>query len=194
LDEEPLREVSNRLYFISEKEQRPKGEMPEYDYYYYLHQVPGGMMSTLKRQLAEVGKESLIDKVLEEAIRVRQELGYPTMVTPFSQFVGTQATYNVTTGERYKVVPDGIPEYIAGWYGKPIGPLDPTVVDRIASTPQGRNVIGKEPPQISKKELRQKLGLGAQVSDEEFLLRYTMPKKEVDDMIGAGPINTRYPI
>jgi oxaloacetate decarboxylase alpha subunit len=193
LDEEALKEISVRLRFIAEKEGRPEGVIPEYDYSYYMHQVPGGMMTTLKRQLVEVGKESLMDKVLEEVVQVRKELGYPIMVTPFSQFVGVQAAYNVITGERYKMIPDGVIEYAAGWYGEPIVPIDPNVLDKIASVPSAKKIFGKELPQLSIRELRQQLGIGPGVSDEEFLLRYGLSEKEVDDMLAAGPIKTSFP-
>ncbi|RJX23558.1 MAG: hypothetical protein C4554_10590 [Dethiobacter sp.] len=165
----------------------------KYDYSYYMHQVSGGMMTTLKRQLAEVGKESLMDKVLEEVVQVRKELGYPIMVTPFSQFVGVQAAYNVITGERYKMIPDGVIEYAAGWYGEPIVPIDPNILDKIASAPNAKKIFGKELPQLSIRELRQQLGIGPGVSDEEFLLRYALSEKEVDDMLAAGPIKTSFP-
>ncbi|RLF76255.1 biotin carboxyl carrier protein [Thermococci archaeon] len=193
LDGEALHEISRRLEFIAEQENRPKGAIPEYDYFYYQHQVPGGMMSTLRRQLAELGKEDLMERVLEEVVKVRQELGYPIMVTPFSQFVGAQASYNVITGERYKVIPEGVIEYAAGWYGKPPAPIDPDVLDKIANAPKAKEIFGREFPQPTLKEIRQQMGIGPNVSDEEFLLRYALSEKEIEDMLAAGPINTAYP-
>lgn len=193
LDEETLIEISDRLRSIAEKEGRPEGVIPEYDYSYYQHQVPGGMMSTLKRQLAEAGKESLMDRVLEEVVQVRQELGYPIMVTPFSQFVGVQAATNVILGARYKVIPEGVIEYAAGWYGEPPAPIDPDIFDRISKAPKAKEKFGKEFPQPSVSDLRKQMGLAPGVSDEEFLLRYSMPDKEVDEMFAAGPIKVTYP-
>jgi len=70
-------------------------------------------------------------EVLEEAGRVRAELGYPVMVTPFSQFVGVQATLNVVTGERYSSVPREMALYCRGYYGRSPGPIDPNVLDRV---------------------------------------------------------------
>jgi oxaloacetate decarboxylase alpha subunit len=193
LDEEVLAEISVRLRSIAEQEGRPEGVIPEYDYSYYQHQVPGGMMSTLKRQLAEAGKESLMDKVLEEVVQVRQELGYPIMVTPFSQFVGVQAATNVILGERYKVIPDGVIEYAAGWYGEPPAPIDPDIFDKISNASKAKEKFGKEFPQPSVGDLRKQMGLAPGVSDEEFLLRCSMPDNEVDEMFAAGPIKTTYP-
>jgi oxaloacetate decarboxylase alpha subunit len=193
LDEEALLEISDRLRAIAREENRPEGVIPEYDYSYYRHQVPGGMMSTLQRQLSEAGKGSLMDRVLEEVVQVRQELGYPIMVTPFSQFVGVQATYNIILGQRYKMIPDGVIEYAAGWYGKPPAPIDSDVLDKISNSPKAKEIFGKEFSQPSLSELRQQLGMGPNVSDEEFLLRYAMTDKEVDEMLAAGPAKTTYP-
>ncbi len=95
------------------------------------HQIPGGMMSNFRNQLRELGLLHRIDEVLEEASRVRGELGYPVMVTPFSQFVGVQATYNVILGERYKQVPRELILYARGHYGTSPAPIEPNVLDRI---------------------------------------------------------------
>lgn len=193
LDEKALDAVSESLKAIAQRDGRPEGVIPEYDYFYYQHQVPGGMMSTLRRQLAEVGMEDRMDEVLKEVVRVRVEFGYPIMVTPFSQFVGTQAALNVITGERYKVIPEGVIQYAAGWFGPSPAPMDQNVFDKIASSPKGKEIFDKELAQLSIKELREQMGIGPHVSDEEFLLRYAFPEKEVDEMLAAGPIKTAYP-
>jgi pyruvate carboxylase subunit B len=99
-------------------------------------QIPGGMFSNLASQLREQGAGDKMAQVLEEVPRVRAELGYPPLVTPSSQFVGTQATLNVLVGERYKMIPKEIKAYVMGLYGKPPGPVDPEV-QRLA--------IGDEP-------------------------------------------------
>src|SRR5574340_1574058 len=89
------------------------------------------MMSNFRNQLKEAGMLHRLDEVLEEASRVRTELGYPIMVTPFSQFVGVQATFNVIQGERYKTVPHELYLYAQGHYGETPAPIDPDVLDRI---------------------------------------------------------------
>ncbi len=193
LDRKSLGAVSAHLQRVCEIEGRPKGQPAEHEAYYYLHQVPGGMVSTLIRQLSEMQKEDLLPDVLEEVARVRQELGYPVMATPFSQFVGTQATMNVLAGERYKVIPTGVIEYACEWFGPPTVPIDPNVFDKIANQPMAKEIFEQEFPQPSITELRREMGLGSGVSDEEFLLRYTMTDIEVDNMLAAGPINTTYP-
>ncbi|MGX7330037.1 oxaloacetate decarboxylase subunit alpha [Aerococcus sanguinicola] len=88
-----------------------------------LYQVPGGMLSNLLSQLTEAGQEDKYDAVLKEVPRVREDLGFPPLVTPLSQMVGTQAVMNVLTGERYKMVPKEIKDYVKGLYGKSPAPI-----------------------------------------------------------------------
>ncbi|MEW5953019.1 MAG: acetyl-CoA carboxylase biotin carboxyl carrier protein [Bacillota bacterium] len=87
------------------------------------HQVPGGMISNLVTQLEEQKALHKLPEVLEEIPRVREELGYPPLVTPTSQIVGTQAVLNVLTGERYKLIPGEVKSYLQGLYGRPPAPL-----------------------------------------------------------------------
>ena len=95
------------------------------------HQVPGGMITNLVTQLEEQKSMHLLPAVLEEIPRVRRELGYPPLVTPTSQIVGTQAVLNVLAGERYKLIPGEVKAYIKGLYGKPPAPLDSLVAGRV---------------------------------------------------------------
>jgi len=90
-------------------------------------QLPGGMISNLINQLREQGAEDRYAEVLEELPRVRQEMGYPPLVTPSSQIIGTQATMNVLMGERYKVIPQQAKDFIRGLYGRSPAPIDPDV-------------------------------------------------------------------
>ena len=82
------------------------------------YQVPGGMLSNLVSQLKQQGKEDKLEEVLKEVPRVREDLGYPPLVTPTSQIVGTQAVLNVITGERYKMVTKETKGIVRGEYGK----------------------------------------------------------------------------
>jgi oxaloacetate decarboxylase alpha subunit len=184
--EDDLKAYSSNLQEIAKKEGRPVGVPLEYDLAYYEHQVPGGMVTTLQRQLAETNQSDRLDEVYAEIIEVRRELGYPIMVTPFSQFVATQATLNVVSGGRYKIVPDGVMEYVAGYFGKPPAPIDPDVLDKISRLPKTKKLMQESFPQPSVKEIRKKMGLGPRVSDEEFLLRYALSEKEVNAMLAAG--------
>lgn len=91
-----------------------------------IYQVPGGMLSNLTSQLREAGSLDKYDEVLQEVPNVRKDLGYPPLVTPMSQMVGTQAVFNVITNERYQMVPNEIKDYLRGYYGKSPAPIDNT--------------------------------------------------------------------
>ena len=84
-----------------------------------IYQVPGGMLSNLISQLESQDKLDKFDDVLKEVPKVREDLGFPPLVTPTSQIVGTQAVFNVITGERYKMVPKEVKDYVKGLYGQP---------------------------------------------------------------------------
>jgi oxaloacetate decarboxylase alpha subunit len=99
-------------------------------------QVPGGMLSNLMSQLKEQKAMNRYEEVLKEVPRVRKDMGYPPLVTPLSQMVGTQAVFNVMTGERYKMVPNEIKEYLHGLYGKSPAPVDEEI---------RRKIIGDDP-------------------------------------------------
>jgi oxaloacetate decarboxylase alpha subunit len=191
LNEEALAAMAGHFRQIAERQGRPLGAPVEYDLYYYQHQVPGGMLSTLKRHLSEIKMGHRLDEVLREIIQVRRELGYPIMVTPFSQFVGSQATTNVISGKRYSQVPAQLVEYVAGYYGAPPAPMDQNIVDKITSLPQAKNILNAVNVEPTLEELRRKIGEG--LSDEEFLMRLALPAKEVDNMLAAGPIKKTYP-
>ena len=102
-----------------------------------LYQVPGGMLSNLVSQLKQAGKEDQLEAVLQEVPRVRKDSGYPPLVTPSSQIVGTQAVFNVITGERYKMVTKEFKGLIRGEYGKTAVPVDPAF---------RKQIIGDEEP------------------------------------------------
>jgi oxaloacetate decarboxylase alpha subunit len=91
------------------------------------YQIPGGMLSNLVSQLRGQNAEDKYEEVLAEVPRVRAELGYPPLVTPSSQIVGTQATLNVVLGERYKIIPEEVRQYVRGYYGRPPAPIDPEI-------------------------------------------------------------------
>jgi oxaloacetate decarboxylase alpha subunit len=95
------------------------------------HQVPGGMISNLVSQLEEQKASDRLPEVLEEIPSVRKDLGYPPLVTPTSQIVGVQAVLNVLAGERYKLCPGEVKDYIRGFYGKPPAPIDAEVQKKI---------------------------------------------------------------
>jgi len=130
-----------------------------------------------------------LEEVLEEAIQVRKDLGYPIMVTPFSQFVVSQAAMNIMVGERYKQVSDEVIKYTMGLWGKEAGSLvDPNIKDRILNLPRAKELLDWEPPQPPLREIRENLG-GAGISDEDLLLRFLIPEEEIRAMhTAAGPV------
>ena len=187
VDEAALKPVTDHFLFIAKREGFPIGVPVEYDYSQYIHQVPGGMISNLEHQLRRVGMEGKLSETLEEAARARAEFGYPIMVTPLSQFVGSQAAINVILGERYKEVADQSIQYALGIWGKEGAALmDPNVKDKILSRPRAKELAKWKYPQTTVKELRQKLG-GPGVSDDELLLRFFTGKDDVAAMRAAGP-------
>ena len=189
VDDEALREVS--LYFtrLAEAEGLPIGRPQGFDAAYLQHQLPGGMVGTMRRQLAESRLSHLEGAVIEEIGRVREELGWPIVMTPFAQIVMMQAVMNVTTKERYKVIPDEAIRYAIGRFGRPNVPIAGNVMDRIESLPRTQE-LRAEAGMASIAELRRRLG--ANLSDEEFLLRATMPAGQVDAMLAAGPAPRHY--
>jgi oxaloacetate decarboxylase (Na+ extruding) subunit alpha len=189
LDDHALALVAGYFTEVARAGSLPAGAPREYDAAFLRHQVPGGVITTLRRHLAEVGLAGRFDAVMAEAARVRAELGYPIMVTPFPQLVCTQALFNVIGAERYGQVSDQVIRYMLGTFGRPTGPVDPEVADRILASPRGRE-LAAEPPPPSPAELRRRFRRG--IPDEEFLLRATMPGDLVDAMLAAGPAATRY--
>ncbi|TDJ62243.1 MAG: pyruvate carboxylase, partial [Proteobacteria bacterium] len=163
----------------------------EYDVLSIRHQVPGGMVGTLKAQLAQQDMMDKLDEVLMETAVVRKELGYPGMATPFSQLVGTLAVLNIVTGKRYSVVPDEVIQYAAGFYGETAGPIDADIMDRIMSTPRAKEVAAKPPPQPSIEDLRKQYGTD---DDDELILRALVPEADLNKMWAAGPVQQTYPL
>lgn len=188
VDDKALQPVVNHFTYIAKREGLPIGTPLEYDEYQYIHQVPGGVISNLKHQLTQMRMEDRLNKVLEEIVQVKEDLGYPIMVTPFSQFVASQAAINIMTGDRYKQVTDEIIMYCLGFWGREASSeVKPDIKDRILSLPRARELATFEPPQPTIDEVRQKLG-GASVSDDELILRFIIQEeKEIQAMRAAGP-------
>jgi oxaloacetate decarboxylase alpha subunit len=187
VDEKALEPVERHFHRIAQEEGLPIGAPREYDETWYRHQVPGGMISNLRHQLKMLGKEEKMPNVLEEIVQVRAELGYPIMVTPFAQFVGSQAAINVMTGERYKEVTDQVIQYALGLWGKEAAEyMDGAVKAKILNRPRARELEKFEVPQLSLEEVRKQYG-GPALSDEELLLRYYAGPEFVDALMSAPP-------
>jgi oxaloacetate decarboxylase alpha subunit len=189
VDDAALKEVSDYFTRLAAAEGLPAGKPQGFDAAYYRHQVPGGVVTTMRRHLAEARASHLEPQVMEEMARVREELGWPIVMTPFSQMLLAQAVMNVTGKERYAVVPDEVIRYALGLFGRPNTPIAPEVMDRIDSLPRTKE-LRAEPGMATIPELRRRLG--KDLSDEEFLLRATMPAVQVDAMKAAGPAKRSY--
>ena len=189
IDDHALRKMSDYFTELAEAEDLPFGAPQEFDASFMRHQMAGGTMTTTLRQLAELKLEHKMPAVIEEVDRVRAELGYPIMVTPFPQIVCTQALFNVIGPERYGRVPDQVIRYVMGRFGRPTLPVDKEIEAKILDRPRARE-IAEEPPRLALDDLRRKLPRG--LSDEEFLLRAVMPAEQVDAMIAAGPAKRAY--
>ncbi len=191
VDLDRVRRISDHMRRVAEQEGHLIGVPNEYTVFPYHHQLPGGMTGTLKAQLAQYDMSDRFEEVLEEVVRVRDDLGHPISATPFSQLMGIQAVLNVVTGERYGTVPDEVLVYVLGHLGKPPAPIDANVLDRMLSTVRGREVQAWTPPQPSIAELKAEYG-DRRMSDEELLCRYLVPLPDVEATRAAGPPQLTY--
>lgn len=147
-----------------------------------IYQVPGGMLSNLLSQLTEQGNADKYDEVLAEVPKVRADLGYPPLVTPLSQMVGTQALMNVLSGERYKLVPKEIKDYVKGYYGRPPAPIDPTIGAEISD---GEEVITVRPADLIEPQLPQiRKEIKQYAKSEEDVLSYALFPEQAKDFLG----------
>jgi oxaloacetate decarboxylase (Na+ extruding) subunit alpha len=181
LDLEAQESVTAHFDQIARAKGLPPGAPREFDAVYYTHQLPGGMVTTTRRMLEELRRPELFDAVLDEVTRVRAEMGYPILVTPVSQFMASQATRNVIDPERWANVSDETIRYFLGHYGEPAAPVDPAIADRVLSLPQAAKLRDLTP--ISLEGARERFG--RRISEEELLLRLTMPEEQVDAMVAA---------
>ena len=151
------------------------------------YQVPGGMLSNLVSQLTEQKAMDKYEEVLAEIPRVRKDLGYPPLVTPTSQIVGTQAVLNVVTGDRYKMVPREVKDYVKGLYGKPPAMIDPKVrlkvlCDEDAITVRPADLL---PPEYGEaKKAVDALGLAKK--EEDYLTYALYPQVALKFLQGAA--------
>ncbi len=184
-DDDALAEMSAYFTSLAARLGRDVGVPLEYDVSVYKHQLPGGMTSTLLRQLAEIGMEDRWHDILDELPRVREELGWPIMVTPLSQFVGVQAFLNVTTGERWSQLPDEIVRYVLGQYGPPPGQIDSALEARVLASPRAE-ALRHEHHGLGIAAARERFG--DELSDEHLLLRMMLPAEQVEALHGRAPV------
>ena len=184
LDGTAIADVSAYITEVAERGGFPLGTANDFDAANFDHQIPGGVLSNLASQLESAGLGRRLDEVLTECSRVREELGWPIMVTPFSQLVGVQATLNVLEGERYARIPDEVKRFALGYYGKLPAPVAPGVLDRIMEN--GSPTIALIPPEREPAvdALRKRY---PNASDDERLLRYSFPAHVLDDRTPEPP-------
>ncbi|MGO1368782.1 MAG: oxaloacetate decarboxylase subunit alpha [Senegalia sp. (in: firmicutes)] len=137
-----------------------------------IYQVPGGMLSNLVSQLEGQGAIDKFEEVLEEVPKVREDLGYPPLVTPMSQMVGTQAVFNVVLGERYKMIPTEIKNYVKGLYGKPTIPIKDEIKQKIVGDEE---IYTGRPADLLKPELENyREEIKEYIEQEEDVLSYAL--------------------
>ncbi len=172
LDLPALQEIGFYFYEVRKKYHQFESEFTGLDTRVQVNQVPGGMISNLSNQLKEQGALTRMNEVLEEIPRVRKELGYPPLVTPTSQIVGTQAVLNVLGGERYKTITNEVKLYLQGKYGKAPGKISPQVQLMAIGN---EDVIDCRPADLLPNEmdkLRKEIGVLAH--NEDDVLTYAM--------------------
>ena len=182
LDDGAIAEISAHFAEIARAENKPVGEKLGYDPFHYAHQVPGGMKTNFEFQLQQAGMLSKLSEVLHECARIRAELGWPIMITPFSQLVGTQAVLNVVHGERYAIVPDEVKKYALGYYGKLVAPVQADVLDRIVENGSKRIPLEPSAPEPAVPALRRTY---PDADDDERVLRAMFLGTQVDEMQAA---------
>ncbi len=189
IDDAVLANVSKYWSRLAAAEGLPIGRPQAFDASFLRHQIAGGVMTTTLRQLEELNLADRFPAVIAETERVRAELGYPIMVTPFPQMVMSQALFNVIGTKRYAQVSDQVIRYILGKFGRPTSPVDRAVEAAILDRPRAKDIAAEEDfPTLG--DLRKRFG--SAIDDEEFLLRAVMPDDQVDAMIGAGSSRATY--
>ncbi|NQV55809.1 MAG: hypothetical protein HQ503_08125 [Rhodospirillales bacterium] len=191
VDETLVQSVSDRLGFMAGEDNMILGRHLEYDYGQFVHQIPGGVISNLKFQLAEINLDHRLDEVIEESIQIRKDLGYPIMITPYSQFMCTQAALNVSTGERYKMVIDELIRFAQGAFGEDSGEpwMDQNVKDMLLQKPRAAELdaAGKgQREELSVDQYRKSLGAEGSSDEELLMLAIMQGDQEINAMRDAG--------
>lgn len=194
VDLEALERVRTTLEDIAALDGLPTGRPATYRVDHYLHQIPGGMISNLRHQLRQAGIEDRLPAVLEEVVQVREDLGYPIMVTPLSQFVGAQAVVNVIAGERYAVIADSTIEYALGRHGgdEAVSLMHPDVRDRVLAHPRTAEVARRlADPLPGLQAFRDRYG--PSVPDEDLVLLAIMGDDALDEVGSFAAIDLDQP-
>lgn len=192
VDLEIVEEVAARLEIIARGADKPTGTPMEYDEFHFHHQVAGGMISNLEYQLSTLGIGDKLEAVLEEAGQVRADLGYPIVVSPFAQYIMTQAVMNVMGKERYASVPNEVRRYVLGGYGEVAGEINPNLFDKIA---RGEESITERPGALVPPALvKLRAERGPFASDDDLLLAAFYAPREYEALKAVGSIDTTSPL
>jgi len=186
VNDELLKEIAGYFTCLAERESKPLGKVATYDRALYEHQIPGGMISNLRSQLTVMKLEHRLPEILEEAARVRHDLGYPIVVSPFAQYIVTQATINVVQGERYKTIPDEIRKYALGYYGRLAAEPAAEFLERACIKPS-EMVKGRPGEHIDPWLPRLRKQLGPAATDEELLLAAFYEEKLLEPLKKPPP-------
>lgn len=185
LDIDKLSEIAEYFNLIRDrfrKEGRLNPKVKDVEPKTLLYKVPGGMLSNLLSQLTEQGLQDKYEEVLREVPKVRADLGYPPLVTPLSQMVGTQSLMNVISGERYKLIPKEIKDYVKGLYGRPPMPISKEMQEKIIGQEE---VITCRPADLLEDQYDQFANEIAQYAkSEEDVLIYALFPKQGRDFLG----------
>jgi oxaloacetate decarboxylase alpha subunit len=178
---EKLLPVANHFSMLREKYSKIIMGVSGVDINILLYQIPGGMYSNLQSQLKEGNALDKLQQVLEEVPRVREEMGYPPLVTPTSQIVGTQAALNVMVGERWKMIPKEVRNYFLGQYGRTPAPVNKEIQKKATEgeTPITCRPADNIPPELEK--LRKEVGAWA--LQPEDVLSYAMFPQVAKDFL-----------
>jgi oxaloacetate decarboxylase alpha subunit len=175
LNNQKLEEIADYFkpikdHYLEEKILDPK--MMTVDPKALIYQVPGGMLSNLYSQLKQANAKERYEEVLREVPKVREDLGFPPLVTPMSQMIGTQAVFNVLSGERYKMIPNEIKDYVRGSYGTPPAPISEAMRKKIIGDEE---VITGRPADLIEPEFeKQKKEISSIAQSDEDVLIYAM--------------------
>ncbi|MCW5721085.1 MAG: hypothetical protein KIS86_08080 [Devosia sp.] len=181
VDPAAMQAASDRLRREARLFNLPEASPVEYDEDFYRHTLAGGVLTTTRRQLTEMGRPDLAPQITEEAVRVREDLGWPIVVTPFAQYIVAQATLNLVTGERYARLSDEVIDLLLGEFGPMPGPVNQELLDRAMNSPRARQRQAEIREEPTLAQVRARFGDG--LSDEELLLRAVMPAEQVEAMI-----------
>jgi len=183
LDLDALYEIAEYFEKIRRKRGFQRGVTSIEHMKVFSHQVPGGMISNLFSQLREQKALDRLSDVLEEIPKVRAEVGYPPLVTPLSQIVGTQAVINVLTGKRWSVIPEEMKKYVRGLYGRAPGPMAPEIEKRIlADAPR---IDGRPADLLTETWEDYAKGIGELAKSDEDILSYAIFPVETTNYLTA---------